>query len=358
MGCPFIYKKVLELLGHEVVTPPRPSQKTIDLGVKHSPEFACFPLKVIMGSYIEAIEMGADTIITSGGHGPCRAGFYGENHNSTLKQLGYHVNFIVFDEWKDDIKETFRNIKKIKGKNSILKLYKIIKLVYQMLKVVDALEMRIQTLRAYEKHPGICNKIWEEIQIKMDDVETLEELHAFSHYFNDQLDQIEIKSKMEEEKIRVGIVGEIYVVMESSINMEIEKVLGTLGVEVRRSQYLSEWVEHNLIPSFIKKSHEEEILKKGEPYIEIIIGGHAKQTMGHIVDYKEQGFDGIIHLMPFGCLPELISQGIMPKISEDLDMPVLTIPLDEQTGLANNQTRIEAFVDLLKNKKGKTKQIA
>ena len=349
MGVPFVYKKVLELLGHEVIMPPRPSQRTIDLGVKYSPEFACFPLKVIMGSYIEAIEMGADTIVTSGGHGPCRAGFYGENHNQTLKQLGHDVDFIVFDGWRDNMKRNLQNVKKIKGKNSILKVYKIVRLVYQILKVVDDLEMRIQTLRAYEKLRGTCNKIWDEIQEKLDRVETREQLDEFQKHFNEKLDRVEIQNIPPEEKIRIGIVGEIYVVMEPSINMEIEKVLGDLGVEVRRSQYLSQWVEHNMIP--FKKTHEDEILKKGEPWIEIIIGGHAKQTMGHIVDYKEQGFDGIIHLMPFACLPELISQGIMPKISEELDIPVLTIPLDEQTGLANNLTRIEAFVDLLKNKK-------
>ncbi|MDK2814825.1 MAG: hypothetical protein PWP18_738 [Thermoanaerobacter sp.] len=65
MGSPYIYEKLFSLLGHEVVTPPRPSQKTINYGVKYSPEFACFPLKVILGTYLEAIELGADTIYSN-----------------------------------------------------------------------------------------------------------------------------------------------------------------------------------------------------------------------------------------------------------------------------------------------------
>ena len=81
------YKKLLEMLGHGVVVPPRPAQKTIDLGTKHSPEFACFPYKVLMGNYIEACEQGAEIIVSSGGHGPCRAGFYGELHERTLIEL-------------------------------------------------------------------------------------------------------------------------------------------------------------------------------------------------------------------------------------------------------------------------------
>lgn len=80
-----MYEKLFTLLGHEVITPPRPSQKTVDYGVKYSPEFACFPLKVILGTYLEALEMGADTIVTSGGNGPCRAGYYGEAKRKYLK---------------------------------------------------------------------------------------------------------------------------------------------------------------------------------------------------------------------------------------------------------------------------------
>lgn len=57
--------------------------------------------------------------------------------------------------------------------------------------------------------------------------------------------------------------------------------------------------------------------------------------------------------MPFGCLPELVSQSIVPKITADLGIPVLTLSIDEQTGTANNLTRIEAFLDLIKGKRAK-----
>lgn len=48
MGCVTGYKKLMEKLGHEVVMPDPPSQKTMELGVKYSPEFICFPFKVMM----------------------------------------------------------------------------------------------------------------------------------------------------------------------------------------------------------------------------------------------------------------------------------------------------------------------
>lgn len=353
MGTTVIYKKLLELLGHEVITPPKPSQKTIDLGVKYSPEFACFPLKVIMGSYIEALESGAEVLVTSGGHGPCRAGFYAEIHRRVLENLGYKFDIIVFDELNWGFMNFYRGFKKLKGKNSIFKVIDSIKLVYRMIHQLDAHEKKVERLRAYEVHPGECTRAWDRIKEIYDGVYSEAELEKANKAANEILDSIKVRPVDERQRLRVGIVGEIYVVMEPSINMKIEEVLGNLGVEVERSQYLSEWVDFHMVPHRFSKPHELEILKKGERFIKIIIGGHAKQTVGYIVDFKERGFDGIVHLMPFACLPELVSQSIMPEISKQLDIPVITLSLDEQTGIANSLTRIEAFVDLIKNKKAK-----
>ncbi|MFP4017014.1 MAG: 2-hydroxyacyl-CoA dehydratase, partial [Halanaerobiales bacterium] len=77
-------------------------------------------------------------------------------------------------------------------------------------------------------------------------------------------------------------------------------------------------------------------------------------SVGHIVDYKERGFDGVIHLKPFGCLPEIISQSMLDKISDDLDIPILSLSIDEQTAQANMMTRLEAFLDFIKYRKSTT----
>ena len=56
-------KSLFEQLGVEVVVPPPTTKKTLDLGVKYSPEFACLPLKLTIGNFIEAFSLGANTII-------------------------------------------------------------------------------------------------------------------------------------------------------------------------------------------------------------------------------------------------------------------------------------------------------
>ena len=78
--------------------------------------------------------------------------------------------------------------------------------------------------------------------------------------------------------------------------------------------------------------------------------------MGQIVDFKDRGFDGVIHLKPFACLPELISESMLEKLSADLDMPILSLSIDEQTAEANIMTRLDAFVDFIKYGKADSKE--
>ena len=66
-----------------------------------------------------------------------------------------------------------------------------------------------------------------------------------------------------------------------------------------------------------------------------------------------KGADGIIHLSPFTCMPEIMSQNIFPAMRENCDIPILALIMDEQTGRAGYITRIEAFVDLMRRRKRK-----
>ena len=72
--------------------------------------------------------------------------------------------------------------------------------------------------------------------------------------------------------------------------------------------------------------------------------------MGWVYDFAARGFDGVVHLMPFACLPELVNLGKFPAVSEELQMPILSLSLDEQMGEAHVKTRLEAFADLIRSK--------
>ncbi|WP_245984511.1 acyl-CoA dehydratase activase-related protein [Biomaibacter acetigenes] len=103
-------KSFFESLGVEVVVPPPCSKKTLELGVKYSPEFACLPLKINLGNFIEALEDGADTIVMAGGIGPCRFGYYAEVQREILKDLGFEFNMVVLEPPKGHLLELIHKL--------------------------------------------------------------------------------------------------------------------------------------------------------------------------------------------------------------------------------------------------------
>jgi predicted nucleotide-binding protein (sugar kinase/HSP70/actin superfamily) len=151
---------------------------------------------------------------------------------------------------------------------------------------------------------------------------------------------------MTRKPLKIGIIGEIYVVLESFANHDIEKILGEMGCYIHRSIFLTNWTRDNTLID-----GEKDVRASAVPYLNQLVGGHGQNSIGETVRYAENGYDGVIQLAPFTCIPEIVAKSIMPTLSRDKGIPVLTLFLDEQTGRAGIETRLEAFTDLLRQKR-------
>ncbi len=67
--------------------------------------------------------------------------------------------------------------------------------------------------------------------------------------------------------------------------------------------------------------------------------------------YKER-VDGIIHVTAFGCGPDAMVDKLVELEAKNAGMPFMTVTIDEHTGDTGLHTRLEAFTDMLKKKKG------
>jgi predicted nucleotide-binding protein (sugar kinase/HSP70/actin superfamily) len=85
--------------------------------------------------------------------------------------------------------------------------------------------------------------------------------------------------------------------------------------------------------------------KLSKPYLPVMIGGHTQECIGHAVHYAKTGYDGLVQIYPMTCMPEIVSRSILPQVEKDYNIPILYLIVDEQTGEAGFQTRLEAFVD-------------
>jgi predicted nucleotide-binding protein (sugar kinase/HSP70/actin superfamily) len=342
MGPTIAYQKLFERLGHTVIPPSRPTGKTLGLGMRYSPEFICLPFKIILGNLLEAAEQGAELIVTSGGIGACRAVYYGRMSEQILRQLGYNVRVVVFDGLLEDFNGFCTRCKEIKNQRSLAELLRALYFTVRLIYHSDFLQKKVNRLRPYEAVPGTCDRVWREIQLLLEQCDDLTGLRKTSREAERLMTEIPVVR--ERSILKVGLVGEIYLVMENSVNNDLESKLGACGVEVLRSWYLSDWLTHCFLPP-------RRMLREVKHYLKQGVGGHERDSIGHILEYQRRGCDGIIHLMPFGCMPELITQTMIPTLARDLDCPILSLSLDGQSGWVNYQIRLEAFLDLLRDRR-------
>lgn len=346
MGYSYLsFKMLLQDLGHEPIVPPQPSKRTLDLGVKHSPEFSCIPFKFLMGTYLETIELGAEMALTYGGVGPCRAGYYGILHQEIIADLGYDFKILVFEPPLSGIFDFIQKLKQVKPRHMSWRVFwGIAKKGWSKLQVTDDLERMEHEVRPYEIHKGDTTKAFKQALANLDQADSNA---AIQEARKDGLKVIEeVAQDRSRKPLRIGIIGEIYVVLEPAVNYDIQVTLGEMGVYANRSIWLTDWTRDNTL-----SDGEKDVQKAAHPYLNELIGGHGINSVGETVLYARHGYDGVIQLAPFSCIPEIVAKGILPQVSRDLGIPVLTIFIDEQTGKAGIQTRLEAFVDLLIQKK-------
>ena len=128
-----------------------------------------------------------------------------------------------------------------------------------------------------------------------------------------------------------------------------------MGVETRKSLTVSGFLKDAIIPKIFRKgeTHLQRAFRLAKPYLSRDIGGDALECVSDVAYANERGIDGIIHISPFTCMPEIMSQNFFPAIRENCEIPILPLILDEQTGKAGYITRLEAFVDLMRRRKRK-----
>lgn len=339
------------LAGLDVPYIPAPpiTKKTVELGSLYSPEGICLPYKITIGNFLEGIQCGADTLVTACGEGKCRLGFYNAVQKigiakCTNQNLAIHTVNSTTGLF-GSLYRFLRTVTSDKSRFSIL--YHIAKAV-KMLKAIDAVshaknyygprcpqpQRIIDLYKAGAAEVGACRSFSEIERVKE---QAIEAMQALAGDIN---------------PVKVGLIGEFYVLMEPYVNFELENMLVKLGVEVRRLVSTGEWAYAQTLLRLVGLYDEEtEYLKQARPYMNYHVGGDGLKSAGCAVWCAKNAYDGIIHAYPFGCMPEIVAQYALKNIAADYTMPMLTLSLDEHSSNVGVITRLEAFVDCLQRRK-------
>ncbi len=353
MGLIYVaWSAALRKVGLEPYVPPYTSKKTLSLGTKHSPEAICLPYKLILGNFLEALDGGTDYVAMITSPGICRLGEYGKCIQNALHDLGYDARYIELQLY-DGIEGMYRFLRQITGKNRPLMFINAIVTAIRKVFLVDDLETKLAYLRAREINQGDAEKAFNKALKIVDEEDSFWKLRRAKKQAFTIMDKVKIDSK--KEVLYVDITGEIFLVCDPFSNQNIEKELGKMGVQVRKSLTVSSFLKDAIIPKMFRKgeTHLQRANRLAKPYLMRDIGGDALECVSDVAYANERGVDGIIHISPFTCMPEIMSQNIFPAMRENCEIPILPLIMDEQTGKAGYLTRLEAFVDLMRRRKRK-----
>ncbi len=335
-------------IGARVELGPPLSKKTVSLGVRYSPEFICTPYKYLLGNMIEMVEAGADTLIYVDGPELCRNSAYTQLMRDTLHDLGYKANLITTALLDDKLMGIARFLRQLAPDFTWSTVVREIRLALAKMAMLDELEKQVQWVRARETTVGSVDKVWEEGQLRIDDTLNMAALNLTKRDIVRKIKGVEMDPTRR--PVKIATTGEYYAVLEPFFNLDLERELGKLGAEVHRTLMMGDWAVGMLILEALGFPRKPHIDRAAKPYLRWDVSGEGWVTIGQTVIHAKKGFDGVVETLPFTCIPEITALNILPRVSRDFNIPIISFIFDEQSGRAGMKTRLEAFVDLLKRR--------
>ncbi len=347
-------RSIVESFGLRTVPTPRTTAECVRLGRELAPEFVCFPFTATLGQMRYMLERGANTLIMVGGKGACRLGWYAQVQERLLRNFGYKFQLYVVDSpfpLREKWGKFHDMLRGLAGDASWGEILRVMRMGYHQLTALDRADEAIRRLRAFEAEQGTANIL---LRQYLQQLAITREVKALRRLERDFMAEVAAVKTEETNPLQVQIIGEIWVALEQSATREVERWLGARRaprVWVQRSLTVSSWFQSNVlhIPSALRK--EQALSDAARPWLAQKVGGHGVQTVGSVVAAHANGTDGVLHIFPFTCMPEIIAQNIIVPLTEKLDIPVLTYIVSEQMGEAGMETRLESFLDLLEERR-------
>ena len=375
-----ILDKILKDYGFDIEFLEDDVSTIIDAGLKYSNNDICYPAMIVIGQFISALKSGKydinkTALLMSQTGGGCRASNYIHLIRKALENSGF--------EEVPAIGLSLTGIEKHPG----LKLSPsiILKAVYAVL-YGDLIMCLYNKVKPYEINDGETDKILDEM------IEYLNKNFSGIKYMNvskiskiiiKAFDDIDINKK---EKIKVGIVGEIYMKYSRMGNNHLEEFLVKEDAEVVQSG-LMDFVNYCILNSiidyklykrgFIKSKFAkvaykfilrlqrkinskiekysmfeaptdfEEVRKMADGYIGYGVKmGEGGLLVANMIELIKIGANNIICAEPFGCLPNhIVGRGAIRKILEkNPNANIVVIDYDPSQSQINQENRIKLML--------------
>ncbi len=344
-NCAFKYI-VEQALGCRYIMPPALTKRTMELGTKYSPDFVCTPFKTMLGSMIESLEAGADTLLMT--HGLCRLGYYGELLEHILRDLGYEFDFINLSDYDmSKKKEYIRIVRRFNPKVNPTRFLTQFLEGVRMAEYVDEITGEYYKNCGFDTTKGQSKQAYQDFLTAMYTAQSRNDVEAGYRAAKRALQTVPLNKP--KKLLRVGIVGEFYTAMDAFSNLELEQKLADMGVEVHRWMNVTNQFLHYGSNRF--GDGQKNLRVKIKDLCQYDMGPTSTANIWYARECAERGYDGIVHIKSAGCTPEIDVMPVLQNISADYKIPVLYLTYDAQTSDVGLMTRLEAFYDMIDMRK-------
>ncbi len=384
-----VLQHVFETEGYHLEVLTNSSRAVVDEGLKHVHNDACFPALCVIGQFIDALKSGKYDLnhtavcMTQTGGG-CRASNYISLIRKALKAEFPQVPVLSINfaglEKDNGLKFTFPLLKK----TAVAILYG------------DVIMSLYNQTRPYEKNAGDSDATRraciEHLNKEFDDNSYLHYKKTIK-YLIEEFKKVEI---VDEERIKVGIVGEIYVKYSPLANSHLEEFLISEGCEPivpslmdfilycivnilndktyyghkTKFRFIYVFVYHWLLK--IQKTIRNIYIEDGryEPMHDFkhvrkcsdkVINQGVKMGEGWLIPAEiaamaETGTENIVCAQPFGCLPNhIVGKGTIRTLKNMYkDENIVAVDYDPSSTKVNQENRIKLMIATAReNKKNK-----
>ncbi|RPI77917.1 MAG: CoA activase [Desulfobacteraceae bacterium] len=365
--------------------------KGLDLGIEYSSGKECYPCQVTMGDILhflktEQIRLGkafqADDYIyfMPESSGPCRFGMYNKYQRMVLDSFpdlkevrigslttkdGYALDGLIARDKVRDLK----------------------KAAYFGLVVGDVLERLVWRVRPYEKEAGATDAYMEQaVPVMIKTFEVYGKQKNFKAILNQLEETVQGAVPLIDPRIPpkplIGMVGEIYLRSHVLSNQQIVKVLEKYGAEVVNAS-IGEWMNYITyeglrkvreewrlslkqlqLSSFFRHlrawlrfrgelfyqeyrqnqafqrarrhldlaadhqvMHLEQMLREQDLF-SFDVGTEACLSISGIMEYIRHGFNGVINVYPFTCMPSTVTAAVVKPLMSRHRIPYLDTAYD------------------------------
>ncbi|MEG0979543.1 MAG: 2-hydroxyacyl-CoA dehydratase [Oscillospiraceae bacterium] len=379
-----LISQILKSYGYKTELLKNSGSRVKECGLKNVHNDSCYPALLVIGQFIDALESGnfdphkTALLITQTGGG-CRASNYIALLRKALKKSGF--------EYVPVISLNFAGLEKNPG--FVMPLSMIHRMIYAVT-YGDLLMMLQNQSKPYELINGSSDKIAQDwikrLTNEMEDEGRLISYKKVKKNYELIISDFAAIPKSDEQKIKVGIVGEIFVKFSPLGNNNLEEFLLSEGAQTVMPGLLDfclycvyngimdrELYGMGRAKSVLFRGILKMLLNKQNDIIDAVkaegsfeaptsfshtctltegyMGIGAKMGEGwlltaEMLELVEQGTTNIICTQPFGCLPNhIVGKGMMKLIKEkNPDVNIVAIDYDPGTTAINQENRIKLML--------------